>query len=114
MARTDLIDSFFTDVNDYLAFFVGLEEKEVENDDGTCVAQFIKQDKCYRYKLTWIPDDKFLSVCVRPFFATEDNVKQFNDGCKNMADRLQIYIEKGDIDLVPDTPPTFGDLTYIK
>ena len=114
MARPDLIEKFFTDQNDYITFLVGLKERTIANNDATCFAQLTKEDDCYLYKLTWFPNSKFIGDYVKPFRATKENVAQFNEGCKILADRLQIYIETNDVNSVPDSPLPFGDLTFIK
>jgi hypothetical protein len=114
MTQTNLIDNFFLDENDYITFLVGLKERTLANDDGTCFAQLTKQGDCYLYKLSCLPNDKFIGDYVKPFRATKENVKQFNEGCKILADRLQIYMETNDINSIPETPLAFGDLTFIK
>ena len=114
MIQPDLIENFFSDEEDYITFLVGLKERTLANNDGTCFAQLTKQGDCYLYKLAWLPNDKFIGDYVKPFRATTENVKQFNEGCKILADRLQIYMETNDINSIPDTPPAFGDLTFIK
>ena len=69
MAKCDLIDNFFLDENDYITFLVGLKQRTLANDDGTCFAELIKQGDCYLYKLTWLPNNKFIGDYVKPFRA---------------------------------------------
>lgn len=93
----------------------GLKERTIASDDANCFATLTKEDDgCFLYKLTWLPDGKFIGDYVKLFKATTDNVKQFNDGCKIMADWLQIYIETDDINLVPEDSLAFGALTFVK
>ena len=80
----------------------------------TCVAELTKEGGCFLYKLTWSADGKFIGDYVKPFRASLDNIKTFNDGCKILADRLTIYIETGNVDLVSSEPPAFGELTELK
>ena len=47
------------------------------------------------------------------FSCFQRNLEIFNHGCKLLAERLTIYIETGDIRLVPMEPPVFGNLTHI-
>ena len=111
MNKFNLIDHFFTDQQDYIKFLVGLKQRIIANDEGSCFAELTKEDGCYLYILTWHNDGKFIGDYVKPFRATIDNIHTFNNGCKILADRLEIYIETGDLKLVPSEPPAFGELT---
>jgi hypothetical protein len=51
---------------------------------------------------------------VKPFKATMNNINTFNEGCKILADRLSVFIETGNINLVAIEPPPFKELTEIK
>ena len=110
----DIIDKFFSNEKEYISFLVRLKEKLLANQDGTCLAQLSKEGDCYLYKLTWLPDGKFIGDYVKLFPATTENVNQFNEGCKILAERLRIYIETDDENSVPDSPLAFGNLTFIK
>lgn len=65
-------------------------------------------------KLIWLKDGKFISDYVKPFKATVENINTFNEGCRILAEWLTIYIETGNIDLVPREPAPFKELTEVK
>ena len=44
----------------------------------------------------------------------EENIKIFNEGCKILAERLEIYITTNNEAKVPMYPPAFGVLTHVK
>ena len=114
MNKYDLIETFFIDQDDYLKFLVGLKERTIANDDATCFATLKKQDGCYLYTLTWLKDGKYIGDYVKPFRATKENLEIFNEGCKILAERLEIYIESNDINKVPNDFPAFRSLTEPK
>lgn len=114
MNKYNLIDTFFIDQGDYIEFLVGLKQRIIANDEQTCIAELTKEDGCFIYKLIWLKDGKFIGDYVKPFRASKDNINTFNEGCRIMADRLSIYIETGNIDLIPIEPPPFKELTEVK
>jgi len=112
LPKDNLIESFFINVKDYSAFLSELRERKIANDDATCIASLTKEEGYLCYELAHLPSDKFIGESAKYFDPTYKNVKQFNDGCKILADRLRIYMETDDYGRVPDTPPAFGDLTF--
>jgi hypothetical protein len=114
MNKYDLIDKFFIDQEDYTKFLVGLKQRVIANDKATCFAELTKEDGCFIYKLIWLEDGTFIGEYVKPFIAKNDNINTFNEGCKILADRLAIYIETGNVDLVPNEPSAFKELTEVK
>ena len=109
----NLIESFLYDVNDYVSFRI-LKERMIANDEGTCFAQLINEYGYYKYLLTWHVDGKYVGDYVKVFEPTEENIKIFNEGCRILAERLEIFIATNDAAKVPINPPAFGVLTYFK
>ena len=109
----NLIESFLYDVNDYVSFRI-LKERMIANEEGTCFAQLINEYGYYKYLLTWHVDGKYIGDYVKVFEPTEENVKIFNEGCRILAERLEIFIATNDAAKVPINPPAFGVLTYFK
>lgn len=109
----NLIESFLYDVNDYVSFRI-LKERMIANDEGTCFAQLINEYGYYKYLLTWHVDGKYIGDYVKVFEPTEENIKIFNEGCRILAERLEIFIATNDAAKVPINPPAFGVLTYFK
>ena len=109
----NLIESFLYDVNDYVSFRI-LKERMIANDEGTCFAQLINEYGYYKYLLTWHVDGKYIGDYVIVFEPTEENVKIFNEGCRILAERLEIFIATNDAAKVPINPPAFGVLTHYK
>lgn len=114
MNKYDLIDSFFIDQEDYTKFLKGLRQRVIANDECTCAAELTKEDGCFIYKLIWLEDGKFIGDYVKTFECSIENINTFNEGCKILAERLAIYIETGNMDLVPSDPPAFKELTELK
>ena len=112
MSNFNLIKSFLYDVNDYVSFKL-LKERMIANDEGTCFAQLINEFGYYKYLLTWHVDGKYIGDYVKVFEPTEENIKIFNEGCKILAERLEIYITTNDEAKVPMYPPAFGELTHV-
>ena len=109
----NLIESFLYDVNDYVSFRI-LKERMIANEEGTCFAQLINEYGYYKYLLTWHVDGKYIGDYVKVFEPTEENVKIFNEGCRILAERLEIFIATNDAAKVPINPPAFGVLTHYK
>ena len=105
-----LVDTFFIDQADYIKFLVSSKLTIIANDAGTCFAELSKEDNRFLYRLIW-DDGKFIGDYIKPFRATQVNVNRFNKGCKILADRLNLYIDSGDINSIPSEPPAFGNLT---
>jgi len=112
MSNLNLIESFLYDVNDYVSFRI-LKERMIANDEGTCFAQLINEFGYYKYLLTWHVDGKYIGDYVKVFEPTEENIKIFNEGCKILAERLEIFITTNDEAKVPMYPPAFGVLTHV-
>ena len=113
MSNLNLIESFLYDVNDYVSFKI-LKERMIANDEGTCFTQLINEFGYYKYLLTWHVDGKYIGDYVKVFEPTEENVKIFNEGCRILAERLEIFIATNDAAKVPINPPAFGVLTHYK
>lgn len=69
-----------------------------------------EDDTKWLYELSW-SDDKFIAEYVIPFRPSKENVGTFNRGSREIARRLKIYIETGDLSKVPCTPPAFEHLS---
>jgi hypothetical protein len=111
MNKYNLIDTFFIDTADNEKFLVGSKERTCVNKDASCFATLEKIDGCFFYKLTWLKDGKFIGDYVKPFSSTPDNIAIFNDGCKILAQRLEVYIDTNDVNKVPNDFPAFQKLT---
>lgn len=108
--KYELIETFFEDLSDYMRFFLKLKEAKIATSDFSCVAILKKENDKYLYSLEWA-DGRWVGEYVWPFRANEKNLQLFHDGCAEVARRLRIYLETGDIDLVPMEPPAFGILS---
>lgn len=111
----NIIESFFSDQQEYINFLVSKKQIIIASDKGTYFAELKKEEGYYLYTLTCnLKSRKFVGDYVKPFRASLENIEIFNNGCKILAERLITYIETGDINLVPSFPPAFGVLTYYK
>ena len=112
MTKHNLIESFFSTPDEYLDFLLRLKRRVQASKDGKCVATLEKMDGgYYKYELSY--GGKYIGDYVKIFRATLENINQFNEGCKILAERLEIYIETNDTSKVPENPPAFGDLTHV-
>lgn len=112
--KYDLIDKFFSSINEYAEFLMSKKSISIANNEGTCMATLTKEGDHYIYRLDWTKDGKYIGDYIIPFKATQENINKFNQGCKIMADRLVLYIETNNVKSVPVNPAAFGDLTYKK
>ncbi|MDA3916691.1 MAG: hypothetical protein PF690_06930 [Deltaproteobacteria bacterium] len=114
----DLVEKFFYDPAEYLHFLTELKELKKASASGKSIATISKENGLYKYELTW-EDGRFIGEFVKIFKPIKENWKQFDKGCAEVARRLKIFIETDDLDMVPHTPPAFGNLSdewddYIK
>lgn len=117
MTKHNLIETFFTEPEEAIDFFVRLQKKGMASDDGKCIAMLEKvqlpntEGRVYKYVLSY--EEKYIGDYLKYFKPTRENINRFNEGCKILAERLEIYIETNDLSQVPENPPAFGDLTQI-
>lgn len=112
MTKHNLIESFFSTPDEYLDFLLRLKRRVQASEDGKCFAILEKMDgDYYKYELSY--GGKYIGDYVKIFRPTLENIDQFNEGCKILAERLEIYIETNDTSKVPENPPAFGDLTHV-
>ena len=108
--KYELIESFFTDLGEYMKFLLKLAEAKRATSDFSCIATLKKEDDGFLYTLEW-KDGRWVGEYVRPFRATEENLELFNVGCAEVARRFRIYLETDDAEKVPISPPAFGILS---
>lgn len=106
----ELIEKFFEDLSEYMRFFLNLKEQRRESTDSSCLATLRKEENKYLYLLEF-KDGRYVGEYVRPFRPNEQNLQLFNSGCKEVARRLNIYIQTSDLNQVPMKPPAFGILS---
>ena len=111
MNKYNLIESFFTDADDYIKFLITEEIRIIANQEGTCIAKLEKNNGFYSYTLTWTKDGKFIGDDIVVFKGSKNNVETFNNGCKTLSERLEIYIDKNNPSQVPNDYPAFKELT---
>ncbi len=107
--KYEMIETLFDDLNDYMRFFLKLNEARKATTDFSCVAILKKEDDKYLYTIEW-KDGHWLAEYVRPFRPTEKNLALFHAGCAEMARLLRMYIETGDLEQLPKKP-AFGILS---
>jgi hypothetical protein len=90
---------------------IGLKERTVANDGATCFAALGKIDGCFLFKLTWIKVGKFIGDYAKPSRASKENIETFNNGCKILAQRLEVYVDTNDVNKVSNNFPAFKNLT---
>lgn len=108
--NTNIVEAFFRDLSEYVQFLIFDQDQRLASLDFSCIATLKKENDKFLYRLTW---KNGLSVAeyVRPFRPNAQNLQLFNAGCAEMARRLRIYLETGDISQVPTSPPAFGVLS---
>lgn len=105
-----LINNFFDSRSEYLHFLLHLKVFKKATSDRKCIASLSTKDDYCKYELIW-KDECAILEYVKFFRATQENCNQFNKGCDEIARRLHIYLETGDINQVPLNPPAFGYLS---
>jgi len=108
--KYEMVESFFDDLADYMRFLLKLKEAKRATSDFSCVATLKKEDDKYLYTLEW-KDGKWVGEYVRPFRASEEHLRLFHAGCAEIARRLRIFLDTGDMEQVPKSPPAFGILS---
>lgn len=112
MNKYNLIEEFFSNHEDAIKFFVQLKELRIASIDGNSIAILQKSagDK-WTYQLDWM-DGKFIGEHLKPFKPSIENIKKFNNGCKEIAKLFEVYIDTGDITIIENNPSPFGDMVY--
>jgi hypothetical protein len=111
--KYQLIESFFTDQQDYLDFLLSRKQRIISNEQGSCFAEITKHGEYFNFTLTWNENGKYIGEHIKPFRATPQNIALFNKGVKRLSELLRIYLETNDINSLPNETP-FGPLTYIQ
>jgi hypothetical protein len=111
MNKYNLIESFFSNQEEYIRFLAGLEDLTIANEEATCMAKLEKIDGCFFYRLFWLENGKFIGDYVKPFKASKENIETFNNGCKVLAQRLEVFIDTNDVNQIPNDFPAFKELT---
>ena len=92
-------------------FFVRLKVMGIHNKEGTCYATLEKKDDCWVYTIG-LNKGKFVGENIKPHRPSLENYKLFNQGSKEMARLLEIYIDTDNLKaILTDTRP-FGKLTF--
>jgi hypothetical protein len=110
--KYDLIQELFLTVEGAFKFYISLKEFVISNDEGTCIAVLKKEteDK-WSYELQW-KNGKYIGEFIKPFKPTAENIKKFNEGCKELAKLFEKYIDIGDEYFSSEKYRPFGDMTY--
>jgi len=109
-----LIENFVGDKSDFKNFIESDETyRVIRTVDNNCIATLEKRTNFMFYKLQW-KEGKYIGEFVEKFSVTDKNIEQFNDGTKEVARRLRIFIETNNLRNVPQYPPPFGELTCNK
>lgn len=112
MNKYNLINKFFSNPEDAIKFFVQLKELKFANHDGSCIASLEKEtDSKWNYRLEW-EDGKYVGEYIKPFKPSKENIKKFNNGCEQLAQLLERYIDTNDTSVVTNVPSPFGDMVY--
>lgn len=109
--KYEMIELFFQHPGEYMRFFLKLKTLSKATPGGDCIATLKKENGRYVYTLEW-KNGQWISEDIKPFRANEENVRIFNAGCAELARRLRIYIETGDINQVPSKPLAFGRISF--
>ena len=110
----EMVDALFDDLDNLERFVLSLKETGKATPDGGCMA-FLKKERPDRWTYTLtLTNGPHIGEYVKPFSPTPEQLVVFNEGCREMARRLRIYLATRDVRRVPSKPPAFGPLTYIE
>ncbi|WPE17132.1 hypothetical protein R5P06_03470 [Candidatus Thioglobus autotrophicus] len=112
MNKYNLIEKFFTSQEQITKFYVRLGVLKIANPDATCVASLEKKGAYWVYTLEHLPSGKYLGDNIKPFKPSFENYNKFNNGCKELAKMLEMYIDADDLSVVSMDAKPFSDLTF--
>jgi len=111
MNKYNLIEEFFLSHEQMVKFFVRLKVMGIYNKEETCFATLEKKDDCWVYTIALI-EGKFLAENIKPHRPSLEDYELFNQGSKEMARLLEIYIDTDDLKAIPTDTRPFGKLTF--
>jgi len=112
MNKYDLIEEFFTSQEQITRFFVRLGTLKIANPSATCIASLEKKEDYWVYLLEHFPSGKHIGENIKPFKPSFENYNKFNNGCKELAKILEMYIDADDLSVVSMDAKPFSDLTF--
>ena len=110
--KYNLIDKFFSSQEQITKFFVRLKVLKIANPDATCMATLEKEEEHWVYVLEHLSSGKYVGDNLKPFKPSLENYVKFNDGCKELAKMLELYIDADDLSVLSMDAKPFGDLTF--
>ena len=112
MNKYDLIEEFFTSQEQITRLYVRLGTLKIANSDMTCVASLEKKEDYWVYLLEHLPSGKHIGDIIKPFKPSFANYNKFNNGCKELAKMLEMYIDADDLSVLSMDSKPFLDLTF--
>ncbi|MFC1591343.1 hypothetical protein ACFL43_02345 [Thermodesulfobacteriota bacterium] len=110
--KREILETFFTNPEDAVNFFVQLRELRFPSESGDSIACLKKENaEKWTYELTWT-DGRFVGEHIKPFKPSQENIAKFNKGCKGMAELLNRYLDTDDLSAITSLPSPFGDMVY--
>lgn len=108
----ELVETMFDDPSELVRF--SISQEQCGRAVGDCIA-LLKKDGPDRWSYTLeVLGKAFVGDYLKPFEPSRQNYDTFNEGCREVARRLRVYLETMDLSLVPTDPPAFGPLTYVE
>ena len=108
----EYLSTFFENLDACRHFVTRLREVRCATPGGGCIGR-LEKESADRWVFTLsLGEDKYVADWLSPFEATEGNVATFNRGVADLARRLRIYEETGDLQQVPQQPSPFAELTH--
>jgi len=108
--KYDLIDKIFDNQEELARFFERRRIVQTWNSDQTCTASLEKKESHWVYLLE--SHKKYIGEKIKPFEPSLENLNKFNNGCKELAKLLELYIDANDKSVLPLDAKPFGDLTF--
>ena len=111
MNKYNLIEEFFYSYEQMVKFFDRLKVIEIYNKEETCFASLEKKDDYWVYTIG-LNEGKFIAENIKQHRPSLKDYKLFNQGSKEMARLLEIYIDTDDLKAIPNATRPFGKLTF--
>lgn len=110
---SNLITTFFEDLEAYENFYHNGFLMQVYSEDRQYCAELLNESDKYFYRITHVGSERFTGELIKKFYPIQENLDRFNLGCHKMSINLQLYIITNNPDFLADDVSAFGRLAIL-